>query len=96
VRARDEARIVEWALHSYGEMASYPLTLATVGAFHSVCPTRGDALAHAAILSALLGPLLAYIAAIYTMQPEPEAVSAVRNGLFWDLRPGKALDTKSD
>jgi len=89
--AKDEARLVEWSLHSYGEIASYGLTLAVASASKSLFPTEEDAFAHAAVLSTLAGPLVAYIASIYVMKPEPEPISAVRNGLFWDLRrPGKA------
>lgn len=102
MHARDEARIVDWTLHSYGEIASYGLTLIVTWAFSPVCPTYEDAFAHAAVFSTLAGPLVAYIAAIYVMEPQPEQVSAFRNGLFWELRclvrkprPSTA-DNKSD
>jgi len=84
--ARDEARIVEWALHSYGEIASYGLTLMCTWAFMPIFPTYEDTFAHAATFSALAGPLLSYITAIYVMKPQPEQVSAFRNGLFRDFR----------
>jgi cGMP-dependent protein kinase len=51
-----------------------------------ICPTYEDATYHSAITASLVGPLLGYIASIYLMDPEPEQVSAVRNGLFWEIR----------
>jgi len=86
IRAKDEARTVEWAIHSYSEMATYGLTLAFTWASRALFPTGQDAFAHAAVAATMLGSLLGYIASIYLMKPEPEPVSAFRNGMFWDFR----------
>lgn len=94
VRAEDEARIVEWALHSYGGIAVYSMALGVTWATGSLFPTPQDAVAHASLFATLAAPLVAYIASIYVMKPEPEEISARRNGMFWDFR--RRSGTKAD
>jgi len=94
LKAKDEARIVEWALHSYGEIATYSMTIGLTWLIAARFPTQEDAVAHASLVATLAGPLMAYIAAIYVMKPEPEQISAMRNGMFSDFRSRKA--TKAD
>ena len=96
MHAKDEARLVEWALHSYGEIATYGVTLSVAWAARSLFPTEEDAFAHAAILSVLACPVVAYLGSVYVMKPEPEPVSAVRNGMFWELRRLGGAGSKAD
>ena len=91
---RDEARIVDWALHSFGDMIFPALLMPLTWAFVPLVPTYQDAYAHAAVLATLGGPLVAYIASIYLMKPEPREVSAKRKGLFGDCR--RTRTAKSD
>ena len=76
------ARTVEWMLHSYGEVIFYGLFLAATWAIRPHVPTYQDAWAPAAVFSTLACNLIAYTCATYTMESEPEPVSAKTRGLF--------------
>ena len=83
----DKTRAVEWALHSYGEVATYMLLLPATWLFQRVLPTYEDAFHHGFLVGGVGMPLIFYIVGIYVFASEVDRnISAKKRGLFASWR----------